>query len=92
MKGTCCTVGKDLNIIRFTVIMIKCGLDISSFLVFAVGIATGYRLDDQGVVVGVLVRQEFSLLHVIQTGSWAYPAFYSMSTGSSFPGHKTAGA
>jgi hypothetical protein len=31
----------------------------------AVGIATGYGMDDQGVRVQVPVGQEFSLLHVV---------------------------
>jgi hypothetical protein len=33
-------------------------------------------------------RQEFLLLHVVQTGSGAHPAFYLMDTGGSFPGVK----
>jgi hypothetical protein len=32
--------------------------------------------------------QEFSLLHVIQTGSGAHPASYPMGTGGSFPGRE----
>jgi hypothetical protein len=48
-----------------------------------VDIATGYGLDDRGVKVRVPVSQEFSLL---QTGSAANPASYSMGTGGSFPG------
>jgi hypothetical protein len=35
----------------------------------AVGIETGYGLDDGGVGVRVPVRFKFSLLHVVQTGS-----------------------
>jgi hypothetical protein len=35
--------------------------------------------------------QEFSLLHVVQTGSGAHPASYSMGTGGSFPGVKRQG-
>jgi hypothetical protein len=49
----------------------------------AVGIATGYVLDDQGVGVRVLVGKEFSLLRVIQTSSEAHPASYPMGTGGS---------
>jgi hypothetical protein len=45
----------------------------------SVGIATGYG-------------QEFSLLHVFQTGSGAHPASYSVSTGGAFPGGKAARA
>jgi hypothetical protein len=36
--------------------------------------------------------QEFSLLHVIQTGSGVYPTTYPMGTGGSFPGGKAASA
>jgi hypothetical protein len=36
--------------------------------------------------------QDFSLLHSVQTGSGAYPAFYSMGTGCCFRGGKAAGA
>jgi hypothetical protein len=35
--------------------------------------------------------QEFSLLHVVQTGSGVHPASYTMDTGGSFPGGKAAG-
>jgi hypothetical protein len=59
----------------------------------AVGTATGYRLDGRGVGVRVLARTgELPLLHVVQTGSRAHPAFYRMVTGGSFPGGKSAGA
>jgi hypothetical protein len=58
----------------------------------SVGIATGYGLDDRGVGVRVLVGQEFSLLHVVQTGSGARPVSYQMGTGGSFPEGKAAGA
>jgi hypothetical protein len=36
--------------------------------------------------------QEFSLLHVVQTGSGAHPASYRMGTVSSLSGGKAAGA
>jgi hypothetical protein len=36
--------------------------------------------------------QEFSLLHVVLTGSGAHPTLYSMDIGDSFPGSKAAGA
>jgi hypothetical protein len=36
--------------------------------------------------------QEFSLLHVVQTGSGAHPASYPMATGGFFPGGEAAGA
>jgi hypothetical protein len=60
--------------------------------VSAVGIATAYGLDDQGVGVRVPVGSEFSLLHVVQTGSGAHLASYPMGTGSSFLGGEEAGA
>jgi hypothetical protein len=36
--------------------------------------------------------QEFSPLHVVQTGSVALLDYYRMGTGGSFPGGKAAGA
>jgi hypothetical protein len=35
--------------------------------------------------------QEFSLLHVVQTGSGVHPTSYPMGTWGSFPGGKAAG-
>jgi hypothetical protein len=58
----------------------------------AVGIATGYVLDDQGVGVRVPLGKEFSLLHVVQTGSGVHPTSYPMGTGGSFSGGKAARA
>jgi hypothetical protein len=49
----------------------------------AVGIATGYG-QDGGVGIPVPVGQEFSLLHVIQTGSGAHTASYPVDAGDSF--------
>jgi hypothetical protein len=47
----------------------------------SVGIALGYRLDDQGSSVHFLVGAEnFSLHHCVQKGSGAHPASYPMST------------
>jgi hypothetical protein len=51
-----------------------------------VGMATGYGLDDQGVEFEYRWSQEFSLLHVVQTGSGVHPTSYPMTTGVSFPG------
>jgi hypothetical protein len=36
--------------------------------------------------------QEFSVLHVVQTGSVVHPTFYTMGTGSSFIKGKVTGA
>jgi hypothetical protein len=36
--------------------------------------------------------KNFSLLHVVQTGSGVHPTSYLMGTGGSFPGDKAAGA
>jgi hypothetical protein len=47
----------------------------------AVGIATAYWLDDRGVGVRIRVGSEFSLLHIVQTGSGAHPTPYPMGTG-----------
>jgi hypothetical protein len=57
----------------------------------SIGIATGYELEDRGVGVRVPVEQEFSFLHVLQTGSGVHPASYVMDNGCSFPGGKAAG-
>jgi hypothetical protein len=48
----------------------------------SVGIATGYGLGDRGVGVRAPQSQEFSFLHVVQTGSGVHPASYPMGTGA----------
>jgi hypothetical protein len=53
---------------------------------------SGYVLNDPGVGVRVPVGQEFSVLHVVQTGSGAHPASYPMGTGGTFPEGKAIGA
>jgi hypothetical protein len=58
----------------------------------AVGIATGYGLDDQGVGVRVPVGPRFFSSYAVQTGSGAYPASYPVGTRGSFLGNKAAGA
>jgi hypothetical protein len=73
--------------------------DIFSFLLSvsescdsSVGIALGYRLDDQGSSVQFLVGAgNFSLHHHVQNGSGAHPASYPMGTRGSFLGGKAAG-
>jgi hypothetical protein len=55
-----------------------------------VGRATG--LDGREAGVRTPYRQNFSLLHVVQTGSGDHPASYPMGTGGSFLGAKAAGA
>jgi hypothetical protein len=52
----------------------------------SVSIVTGYGVD--GRVVGVEARlgQEFSHLHIIQTGSVTHRVSYPMGTGGSFSG------
>jgi hypothetical protein len=52
----------------------------------AVGIQTGYGLDDRGVGVESRKCQGFSLLHVVQASSGAHPASYPMGIGGSFTG------
>jgi hypothetical protein len=54
----------------------------------AVGM-TGYGLHARKVGVRV---QEFSILHVVQTDSGANQVSYTLGTGGSFTGSKTAGA
>jgi hypothetical protein len=58
----------------------------------AVGIATGYGLDDQGVGGRVLWGQEISLLHVVQTSSGPHPISCPVGTEDSFLGGKAAEA
>jgi hypothetical protein len=58
----------------------------------SVGIATSYGLDDRGVGVRVLVGQKFSLLHLVQTGSWVHPTSYPMGTEGVLLGGKAAGS
>jgi hypothetical protein len=58
----------------------------------AVGIATGYGLEDQGSEFESRWVQEFSLLQVVQTDSGANVTSYPMGTRGSFPGGKAAGA
>jgi hypothetical protein len=53
---------------------------------------TGYELEDRGSESEYWYGEEFSLLHVIQTGSGAHPASYPMSSQGAFPGDKAAGA
>jgi hypothetical protein len=55
----------------------------------SVGIATGYGID-WGSIPGR--ARDFSLLHIVQTGSEARTAFYPVGTGSSFLGSIAAGA
>jgi hypothetical protein len=58
----------------------------------AVGIATGYGLDDGGVGFRVPVRARFSPLHIIQIGYGVHSASYPMGTGGSITGDKAAWA
>jgi hypothetical protein len=50
----------------------------------------GYGLDDQGVGVQSRWEQEFSLLHIVQTGPGAHLASYPTVTVSLFPEDKAA--
>jgi hypothetical protein len=49
-------------------------------------------LDGREVGVRVPVRGNFSLLHVVQTGSGVHPASHPVDTRDSFCGSKAAGA
>jgi hypothetical protein len=53
----------------------------------SVGMAAGYGLDDRWVGVAAPV-----VLHIIQTGSRAHPASYTVGTGDSFTEGKAARA
>jgi hypothetical protein len=52
---------------------------------FSVVIVTGYRLEE-GSEFESRQSQEFSLLHVVQTGSGGHPTSYPIGTEGSFPG------
>jgi hypothetical protein len=58
----------------------------------AVGIATGYGLDDRGVGIRVPFGSRIFLLYLVQTDSGAHPASYPMDSGGSLLGSKAAGA
>jgi hypothetical protein len=58
----------------------------------AVGLATGYGLDDEEVGVRVPVGARIFTLHVDQTDSGAHSAYYPMGTRGYFPGGKAAEA
>jgi hypothetical protein len=53
-------------------------------------LATGWTTEGSEFESGKF--QEFSPLHVVQTGTEAHPTSYQMGTGGSFPGSKAAGA
>jgi hypothetical protein len=56
-----------------------------------VGIATGYGLDDRMIGVRFPVKAgNFTLRHLVQTGSSAHPTNYPMGKRDSFPGSKAA--
>jgi hypothetical protein len=52
---------------------------------------TGYGLKTDGLEFESRWVKDFSLLHVVQTGSEAHPASCPMSTGGSIPGVKRQG-
>jgi hypothetical protein len=57
----------------------------------SVGIATDYGLDDRMIEVRFRAGAgNFSLRHIVQTGSGTHPASYPMGTSGSFPGSKAA--
>jgi hypothetical protein len=53
-------------------------------------LATGWMTE--GLEFGSLYGQEFSVLHVVQTGSGVHPTSYPMGNGGSFLGGKAAEA
>jgi hypothetical protein len=58
----------------------------------AVGLATGYGLDDRGVGVRVPIGSRIFTFHIVRTGSGVHPTSYLVGTGAFFPGGKAAGA
>jgi hypothetical protein len=58
----------------------------------ALGIGTGYRLEDQEVGVQVPVGSRIFSSPNIQTGSGVHPTSYPMGTGGSIPGVKRPGS
>jgi hypothetical protein len=52
--------------------------------------ATGWTIEGSGFE--SREGQEFSLLHVVHTGSGVHPASYPLDTGGPFPGGKAAEA
>jgi hypothetical protein len=59
----------------------------------SVGIVLGYGMDDRGSRVRFSAGPgNFSLHHLVQNGSGAHPASYTMGTRGSFRGVKAAGA
>jgi hypothetical protein len=57
--------------------------------VVGVALATGWTTE--GSEFESRYGQEFSLLHVVQTGSGVHPTSYPICTGGSFPGLKRPG-
>jgi hypothetical protein len=51
-----------------------------------------FGLEDREVGVRVPVDQEFSLLHIVQTGSGVHPTSYRMGTGGPYLGVKWPGS
>jgi hypothetical protein len=58
----------------------------------AVGIATGYGLDDRVVEVRLPVGAKILFLQVVQTGFGINPTSYPKGNGGSFPGGKAVRA
>jgi hypothetical protein len=59
----------------------------------SVGIATDYGLDDRMIEVRVPAGAgNFSLRHLVQTGSGPHPSSYPMDAGGFYPGSKVAEA
>jgi hypothetical protein len=52
--------------------------------------AISYELDGRVVGVRVPVGEDFSAVHVAQTGSGAHPAYFATGTGRYFPWGKVA--
>jgi hypothetical protein len=81
--------GPNCFIVEYT-LLVKCNVTdqcfVNLFMVILVSIATEYGLDDREVGVRVPLGSKIFLLHVVQIGSGAHPAFWAL--GVLFPGLK----
>jgi hypothetical protein len=72
---------------RETVGILKITIPYSESRDSGVGIATNYGLEDEGVGFRVPMGQEFSILYIVQTGSFLSNRYQGL-----FPGRKSPGA
>jgi hypothetical protein len=75
---------------QFIVYLLPCDSSMFKSRNSAVGIATGYGLDNRGVGIRVPVGLRIFTLHLVQTGSGVQPTSYLMGSWGSFPGGKSS--